>query len=131
MGVFSIWHWLIVLLALIAVISIPVFAVISETSQIKIKRKEFLFWIAAWFGILIVTKMLSSIIAIENFESIGGLVFYGLMYPVYQRIVRRARDAGMGKLIAYLSIIPGVNLPCFLILLFKKSVIFEVGAEIR
>jgi len=44
-----------------------------------------------------------------------------ILYPFFQRIVRRARDAGMGKAIAYWSIFPGVVLFTSIFLLLKGS----------
>ena len=51
----------------------------------------------------------------------------GFLFFLYRWVVQRARDAGLGKTIAYLSIIPAVNLGILIYLLAKKTA--QVTAE--
>ena len=55
------------------------------------------------------------------------LISLGFLFFLYRWVVQRARDAGLGKTIAYLSIIPVVNLGILIYLLAKKTA--AVNAE--
>ncbi|MDC0190235.1 hypothetical protein OAJ77_03280 [Rhodospirillales bacterium] len=52
---------------------------------------------------------------------IGLIVTFPYVYIFYRRLVRRARDAGLGKGIVILGLVPILNMVIITILLFKKS----------
>ena len=122
MGAFSIWHWLIVLLVLVAIFGLPLLAIIMEKTDKRTKRLPFLYWLLGYYGLSFILNLVNvdSTVGV-SLMAIVGLVMFVLLYPFMQQYVRRARDAGMGKVIAYLSIIPFVNIITTLILLFKVS----------
>ena len=122
MGTFSIWHWLIVLLVLLFIFGLPTLAVAKENSNLRTNRREFLLWIVAYIGIPFVIGFIGALLDEADISQLIGVIFgLAIIYPLYQRFVRRARDVGMGKTIAYLSIVPLVNIITTLILLFKGS----------
>ena len=122
MGTFSIWHWLIVLLILLFMIGLPALAVAKEDTELLTSRREFLLWITAYIGVPMIIGLVGGLLGDDGISQLIGLVFvFAVIYPLYQRYVRRARDAGMGKNIAYLSIIPVVAFLTTIILLVKPS----------
>jgi uncharacterized membrane protein YhaH (DUF805 family) len=119
MGTFSLWHWLIILL----IFSIPVAAVATESSNKTTSRRNLSFWILGIFVICNVTSFVTYLVTKDGkFSNLSVFIIFMIAsFPLYQRYVRRARDAGMGKTIAYISILPVANLVCPIILLFKSS----------
>ncbi|MBT4934723.1 MAG: DUF805 domain-containing protein [Rhodospirillaceae bacterium] len=122
---FSIWHLIIVLLLVGGMFGIPVLAIRKENTDIRLKRLQFLYWIIG--GYLIIPAIFGYVmgtmqVETDTINAIGFLYGIAVAYPVFQRIVRRARDAGKGKKIAYLSIIPFVNIVTMLMLIFTRSV---------
>ena len=118
MGSFSIWHFLVVFV----IFGLPVLAIIKENTGQKIGRLVFFYWILIYIGAPFVINYVGFAIGVDNITRPLSFVFWiALIYPIYQRTVRRARDAHMGKMIAYLSIIPLVNVVTTLILLSKPS----------
>lgn len=124
MGTFSIWHWFIVLVVILILFGLPILAVYRENSSERLLRIGFLKWIGIYVGIPFLFNFVAGLLQVGEVAVSGIAVLIGLIlvYPFYQRVVRRARDAGMGKGIAYLTIIPLVNLFTMLILLFKSSI---------
>ena len=125
MGTFSIWHWIIVLIVL-GVWFIPLVAVYRENSNKIIGRLGFLKWLGIFYGIPIVSVIIGRLDLIEEntIDIIGGLGYLCALifvYPFFQNVVRRSRDSGMEKLIAYLTIIPLVDIITILILVFKRT----------
>ena len=122
MGAFSIWHWLIVLVVLFFIFGLPLLGVINENSEKRATRREFLYWVIAYFGGAYLIQILGDLTgSIEIAYPVSVIFVLAIAYPFYQRVVRRSRDAGMGKKIAYISVIPIVYFVCFLILLIKPS----------
>ena len=126
MGTFSIWHWIVILFIFL----MPVIAIATEKTDLKTTRINFLIWL---FGVSLGSAVFGSIIPLivedQGAARIVVLVFgLCLVFPLYRQYVRRARDSGMGKTIAYLSVIPLVNLITTLILLFKKGA-FQAATE--
>lgn len=84
-------------------------------------------------GLIIVNFALSLVIQLfEGSTLLVAIIVYllisiGFLFFLYRWVVQRARDAGLGKTIAYLSIIPVVNLGILIYLLAKKTA--EVTAE--
>lgn len=111
-----------VLIALVLFIGVPAVAVYREKSELTMRRRDFVFWVVLY---LIVLPVVANIVAkiMPSLAVDGVLVLVGLWvaYIFYQRVVRRARDAGMGKRIAYIGAIPVANLVVFVILMVTRS----------
>jgi len=104
MGGFSIWHVLLFVFAL----AVPITAIATERSDRRISRQTFIIWFVA---VLVITFGLPEILAFAGVDPqtasmIGLPVVLILVIPLYRQYVRRARDAGLGKTIVYLTIIP-------------------------
>ena len=127
MGAFGIWQWLIVFLAIFVMFGLPVLAIWKENSEQRLGRLKFFYWILAIVVVPFFIRVVGGIFEAEVVPNLLAFIFLiAIIYPVYQRVVRRARDVGMGKMIAYLSVIPLVNIVTTLILLLKPS-----GGEAR
>jgi uncharacterized membrane protein YhaH (DUF805 family) len=108
----------------------PIFIIWFEKSGRVLNRGQFA---ARAIGLILFNFALS--LAIQGFE--GGtllvaiiiylLISAGFLFFLYRWVVQRARDAGLGKTIAYVSIIPVVNLGILIYLIAKKTA--EVTAE--
>ena len=124
MGTVSVWH----LLILLMVIGIPLGAVALEGSGRRDSRRTWAMWVV---GYIVGAPVLSGILAALLGET-GGLVFLvaALVYAFlfYQALARRARDAGHGKTLAYVAVIPLLNIAITLYLLFKPSEIAAAAA---
>ena len=111
-----------VLIALVLFIGVPAVAVYREKSELTMRRRDFVLWVVLY---LIVLPVVANIVAkiMPSLAVDGVLVLVGLWiaYIFYQRVVRRARDAGMGKRIAYIGAIPVANLVVFVILMVTRS----------
>lgn len=117
------WSWILILIFLGFLFGLPILAIRSENSGHKLDRIGFLYWVAVYFGVPVTIAAAGEAFGAQLIASLLAFVFaIAIIYPVYQRYVRRARDAGMGKMIAYVSVIPFVNLVTTLILLFKGSI---------
>lgn len=100
---------------LAAILAVAVIAVVTENSEETTGRLTFLAWSLAF---MLVPSLVSAVAG-----TMASFVLALVMtYPVYQVYVRRARDAGMSKTIAYLSIVPLVSIVTSLILLFAPGV---------
>ncbi|WP_420547461.1 DUF805 domain-containing protein [Curvivirga sp.] len=126
MDILSILHAtvtiLVIVIILITIIYLPTFAVKNENSNKRTTRLNFLAWVLGYYSLPVFIKF-------NELEGASGVVtillcylgMFVLLYPFMQQYVRRARDAGWGKRIAFLSTIPIVNLVTTLILLLKRS----------
>ncbi len=103
---------------------LPIAAVLVENSERTISRLPFFGWVLAFAFLPMIISAIGGTVA-------SLVVALLLVWPVYQRYVQRARDAGMGKLIAFLSIIPLVSLITTLILLFAPGNASAYGEETR
>lgn len=119
MGAFSLWHWLIILL----IFGIPLAAVATESSNKTTSRRNLSFWILGVFVVCNVTFAVTYLVTNdEKMSNFAVFIFFIITsFPLYQQYVRRAREAGKGKTIAYISILPVANLVCPIILLFNSS----------
>ncbi len=99
----------------LTILTVSILAVLFEDSEKTIGRLPFLSWIAALLLLPGIGNLAGGIFA-------GLAVSLALTYPVMQRYVQRARDAGMSKTIAFLSIIPLVSLITSSILLIVPGV---------
>jgi hypothetical protein len=114
MGAFPLWHWLILFL----IIGIPILAVALEKSDHRTSRSELAIW---FFGIVIGIPVVLTAVGLSSEGVAAACALLGVVinFFFYQRVVRRARDAGMGKLIPYLSTIPLLGWAAIVILLCK------------
>ena len=111
-----------VLVALALLIAVPAVAVYRENSDLTMGRGAFALWVALYVIVLptvwnIVSKALPSL-AVDAVLAVAGAC---IAYVFYQRVVRRARDAGKGKRIAYIGVIPLANLVVYIILMVVRS----------
>jgi uncharacterized membrane protein YhaH (DUF805 family) len=119
---FSIWE----LIILLVIFGVPLVAVYRENSEHRINRLPFLLWVVAPYVVGLIGGYLGGTLGSEGFGGFVGLVVaLAISYLSYQRYVRRAREAGLGKLIAYLSVIPLVNVLTTLVLIFYPQKIDE------
>ena len=111
------------LFALIVVVIVaPIVAIYRENGNLTIRRGRFALWILLY---LIVAPTVVNVVA-EILPDIAGYAIVAIIgavvtYLFYQRVVRRARDAGKGKRIAYVGVIPIANLVVFVILMIVRS----------
>ena len=100
--------------------------IFRERSNNTTPRNKFVIWT---MGILIGTVVFQIIVLPKTYNSnshLSMLLAFAIMIFFYclfsLQMVRRARDAGMGKAIAYLWLIPVVGNLCALFLIFKSTV---------
>ena len=111
------------LFALIVVVIVaPIAAIYRENGNLTIRRGRFVLWVLLY---LIVAPTVVNVVA-EILPNIAGYAIVAIIgavitYLFYQRVVRRARDAGKGKRIAYVGVIPIANLVVFVILMIVRS----------
>ncbi len=106
----------------VVVIVVPIVAIYRENGNLTIRRGRFALWILLY---LIVAPTVVNVVA-EILPNIAGYAIVAIIgavitYLFYQRVVRRARDAGKGKRIAYVGVIPVANLVVFVILMIVRS----------
>lgn len=109
---------------ILAILTVAILAALLENTEETTSRLPFLGWFLAFLFLPAIVSALAGTLA-------SLVVSLALTYPVYQRYVRRARDAGMGKTIVFLSIIPIVSLVTTLILLFAPGVSAYGSSEDR
>lgn len=122
MGTFSIWHWLIVLLVLLF-IGLPIIAIKTEKSDRTISRTVYLYWIIGWIAYNVILSSVGEVATLpeQAFFVVAGLHIAGmLVYQTwfYRLMVKRLRDAGQGKSLAYVAIVPIANMLIPIFLLF-------------
>ena len=111
-----------VLVALVLLIGVPAVAVYREKSGQTMGRRDFVLWVVLYLIVLpVVVNIVAKIMPSLAVDGVLVLVGLCIAYIFYQRVVRRARDAGMGKRIAYIGAIPIANLVVFVILMVTRS----------
>ena len=122
MGTFSVWHWLIVLL----VFGVPVAAVATEKSGRAIPRGRY----ALWFLGVVAYGTVARVVAESGVLGDQGGAIFALVYLLgllvllffYNRaVVRRLRDVGHGKGLAYAGAVPMLNLLLAVYLLVRRG----------
>ena len=113
---------------LIAGFLLMVFATAFENSSIRISRKQFALWlIIIIVGVPLASMLIGVIFALLQVFAgpmhqltLGATVTLGLVmsWLFQQALVRRARDAGWGKALCYVAIIPLLNIPVWVYFLF-------------
>jgi uncharacterized membrane protein YhaH (DUF805 family) len=109
---------------------IPIVAVYTDKQNYRSSRKTFFYWCAAGFVILFFI-FISREFFISRLGGFDGnifslfltlLILFFFNFPFFRQISRRARDAGLGKWIAYVAItLPPVEVIVCLVLLFRSS----------
>ena len=122
---------LIVTAAAVAVFPLAIFSVVKNIkSDKRLPRRSFLIalLIASAPAIpLILSDYQVLIMGGEHFKLGGAFLIFMWVYfaiaayPFYQRVCWRVKDAGKGKAIAYLSLIPYVNIFIFMYLCTVSS----------
>ena len=107
---------------LVIVIAVPIVAIYRENSGLTMRRGRFALWVLLYLIVAptvanVVAEILPNIAVYVVLAVIGGIV----TYLFYQRVVRRARDAGKGKRIPYIGVIPIANVVVFVILMIVPS----------
>ncbi len=118
MTTFSPWLGVLLVVAIV----VPLAAVYLETSGRRLNRIGLAQWALTLY--LVVAAIHFAIQqGIDTATADWAAMIAGsvLTFPLFQRLVRRARDAGMGKALPYAGAIPGVGLLVLLILLVKPS----------
>lgn len=108
--------------ALVMVIAVPIVAIYRENSDLTMRRGRFALWVLLYLIVAptvanVVAEILPNIAVYVVLAVIGGIV----TYLFYQRVVRRARDAGRGKRVPYIGVIPIANVVVFVILMIVRS----------
>ncbi len=108
--------------ALVLVIAVPIVAIYRENSDLTMRRGRFALWVLLYLIVAptvanVVAEILPNIAVYVVLAVIGGIV----TYLFYQRVVRRARDAGRGKRVPYIGVIPIANVVVFVILMIVRS----------
>ena len=112
---------------------LPAVAIFREEGWDRIGREEFACYLAGYLIALLVVVLILGFLAGSDLPghwlvliAFPALVVLCLcqfwMYYFYESVVQRARDAGHGRTIAYISIVPPLNLAVFAYLLWRPSV---------
>src|SRR3954447_5049539 len=117
MGLTSAWHWILVLLVLAILFGIPIAATYRENSGAKLKRRGFAVWLIG----IIALGLVEDFVTFSPVAIVFGIAWLLIAYLFQQAVVRRARDAGFGKKVAYYATIPLVNIVVCVFLLVKPS----------
>ena len=110
------------LASIVVAFGVPLLAIFRENSELTMSRGPFIAWTAL---LLFALPVVLGIVA----DALPGLATYivllvagaCIIYVFFQRVVRRARDAGKGKQIAYLAVIPLVGMVVLVILMVIPS----------
>lgn len=111
----------------------PAVAVFREDGYDTIGRVVFAFWLAGYaISLLVVVQVIgflagsdlrrSWLVVITLFSLLVLFPCLYFIYHFYESVVQRARDAGHGRAIAYLAVLPPLNLAVFAYLLWRPGV---------
>ena len=110
------------LVALVVLVGVPAVAVYRENSDLTMRRGPFIAWVAVCVIVLpVVFGVVESALPGLATSIVLMVAIACILYVFYQRLVRRARDAGMGKRIAYIGVIPLASLVVPVILMIVRS----------
>lgn len=117
MGMYSIWHWLIVLL----VLAMPVVSVYLEKTDKIIGRKDLFIWVLWTVGLTVLSQIIISL----GGTMIGMIIYLwlatGQTFLFLQRLARRCRDLGWNKYWSLLLMVPFIGLFFVIVLLVKPG----------
>ena len=115
----SIWDWLILLI----ILACPVLTVATEKSGERASRRKFAMASFFWLPAICVPDVFWLFFNLRT--DVVSIVFFvariALVIWFYRLTVRRVRDAGHQKNVAYLACLPVVNVVFFLYLIFSGS----------
>lgn len=102
--------------------AVPAVAVYRENSDLTMRRRPFVLWVLLYLIVLppignAVANLVPGLATDAVLSVLGGCI----AYVFYQRVVRRVRDAGKGKRIAYIGVIPVANLVVYIILMVVRT----------
>lgn len=102
---------------------VAVVAVWSERSAKRLKRLPFVGWFVWLIAIWVLLSFFIWSFVLDTGQFLVVLAFFlaAFAYPAYRWVVRRGRDAGLGKWIAYISIVPILNIIAFAFLALKST----------
>ena len=114
-----IWDWFILLI----ILACPVLTVATETSGVRASRRRFAIALFFWLPLIYLPDLLYLFSKLRT--DVISLAFFVARIVViiwfYRLTVRRVRDAGHQKSVAYLACLPVVNIAVLLYLLFLSS----------
>ncbi len=111
---FSIWHGVLAVLAVI----VPLVAVYLENSGLRSSRLSLFQWLMVlYLAVAAVFHLVELTIDTPTADLAALVAGIAATFPFFQRMVRRARDAGWGKTLPFLAAIPGVGVVVLVILL--------------
>ena len=115
----SIWDWLILLI----ILACPVLIVATETSGKRASRREFAIASFFWLPLICLPDVFWLFFNLRTDVVSFALFVARIVVAIwfYRMTVRRVRDAGHQKSVAYLACLPVVNIVFFLYLLFPGS----------
>lgn len=117
------WDLFLSLLPLILLAFVQIAVIYKENTTKVVDRKHFLLIFSTSLAAGVAIGLAGELDVI-NSRTHGVLFIVFLiiyLFYFYRAVVRRARDAGHSKSIAYLTVIPIINIIIFLYLLFAKS----------
>ena len=125
MGI-GVWQVVLVFMIFPALyIGLPALIIWKEQSGNTLNRIQFAKRIFGTLGTLFILGFLIAVLPIEYAEEAASgaqvLAAIVLIFPFYRWIVQRSRDAGVKKIMVYLSIVPLLNIAMFLYFLFKPT----------
>jgi uncharacterized membrane protein YhaH (DUF805 family) len=123
----GVWQVIILFLVGVVVIGIPWVAIWTENTEARVGRQKFAVWM---FSVLVFAFM--SDVVLKTASQDAGMMSVAIILSVIagsvvlqfafaRAIARRARDAGHEKRLAYLSLIPIINLVLILYLALRGS----------
>jgi hypothetical protein len=115
----SIWDWLILLI----ILACPALIVATERSGKRASRRKFAVSSFFWLPLICLPDVLWLFFNLRtDVVSVAAFIARILIAIWFYRLtVRRVRDAGHQKSVAYLACLPVVNIVFFLYLLFPSS----------
>jgi uncharacterized membrane protein YhaH (DUF805 family) len=129
----GLWQLILGIIILVVPIVLPIVSIYTENSKKRLSRRIFTSWLILWLLAFLAAPMLGvsvseSLDAELDERSLTGTVLaaFGVGIIILQimlprQIVQRARDAGYGKRLAYLYLVPFVSIGLIIYLLFKRS----------
>ena len=121
-----------VLIYLVA-LAVALRAIATTGKDTKLARGPYtLFWLACWSPLLLLA--VNDVYRFLDVSSLGGSLFFGLAlyllvtsHFLFQRVCWRLNDLGMGRTLAYVALVPYLNLLAFIFLSLPKGSLEQQG----
>lgn len=102
-------------------------AITTTGKETKLARGPYaLFWLVCWSPLLLLA--VNDVYRFVDVSSLGESLFFGLAlyllmtsHFLFQRVCWRLNDLGMGRALAYLSLVPYLNLLVFIFLSLPRG----------